>query len=312
MTQLEDTKPTASDLAFNCSMNFEYGVLREIAPGIRRLVANNPGPFTFMGTNTYVVGRCEVAVIDPGPDDPAHLDALLHALEGERITHIFLTHTHRDHSDLIEPLKQKTGARVLGYGPTEAPRGFAETNAISDDFVDRAFAPDKPLRGGDMVEGASWALDAIHTPGHAPDHLCYALIGNRTVFTGDHIMGWSTTVVAPPEGHMGSYIASLEGLLIRRDLAFFPGHGGQIKTPPRVVRAYLLHRKWREAAIFKCVEEGVGFIPQIVPKIYKNLEAELSDAAALSVLAHLEYLAERGLVVARGGPPALDAAFALP
>jgi len=311
MAELKTRKPKPSDLAFNRSVDFEYGVLKEIAPGVRRLVANNPGPFTFTGTNTYVVGKGEVAVIDPGPDEPAHLEHLLRALEGERVTHILLTHTHRDHSDLIAPLRDETGAEVLGYGPTEAPRGLAATGPTGDDFVDQGFAPDRPLRGGGEVKGAGWALDVIHTPGHAPDHLCFALTGRRMVFSGDHVMGWNTTVIAPPEGHMGAYMRSLEILLDRYDLAFFPGHGGRIESPRRVVRAYLMHRKWREASIHKCLEEGVGLIPQIIPRIYANLDPKLHGAAALSVLAHLEHMAERGLVVA-DAPPSLETAFSLP
>ncbi len=310
MTKAKTAKPKPSDLAFNRSIDFEYGALAEVAPGVRRLVANNPGPFTYTGTNTYVLGSGEVAVIDPGPADPAHLDDLLSALKGERISHIFLTHTHRDHSDLIEPLKSATGAKVMGYGPTDAPRGFATTGPTSNDFVDHDFSPDRELRTGDSVKGGTWALDAIHTPGHAPDHLCFALQGTRMVFTGDHIMGWNTTVIAPPEGNMGAYIGSLECLLDRYDVAFFPGHGGRIKSPRRVVRAYLMHRKWREASIRACLGDGLEFIPQIVPRIYANLDENLVGAAALSVLAHLEHLVEREVVVC-DGPPSIEAAFSL-
>jgi len=310
MTKVQNAKTKASDFAFNRSIEFEYGVLREIAPGVRRLVANNPGPFTYTGTNTYVVGKGEVAVIDPGPDQPGHLDDLLAALKGEKISYILLTHTHRDHSDLLAPLQAATGAHVMGYGPTDVPRGFAEADITNDDFIEHNFTPDTRLRTGDTVKGKTWALDVIHTPGHAPDHLCFALQGKRMVFTGDHIMGWNTTVIAPPEGHMGAYIGSLERLLDRYDIAFFPGHGGQIKSPRRVVRAYLTHRKWREATIRNCLEEGLEVIPQIVPRIYANLDPNLFGAAALSVLAHLEHLVEREVVVC-DGPPSTQAVFSL-
>ena len=311
MTDAKPSKPKPSDLAFNRSIEFEYGVLRQVAPGVRRLVANNPSPFTYTGTNTYVVGDGEVGVIDPGPADLEHLESLLVSLKGERVTHILLTHTHHDHSDLIEPLKAATGAKVLGFGETKAPRGLAATGPTSDDFVDHDFAPDQALRSGDTVKAETWALDAIHTPGHAPDHLCFALVGERTVFTGDHVMGWNTSVIAPPEGNMRDYLDSLEKLLERYDTAFFPGHGGRINSPRRVVRAYLMHRKWREAAIYKCLEDGLSVIPQIVPKIYTNLDEKLFGAAALSVLAHLEHLTERGLVVA-DAHPSLETTFTLP
>lgn len=301
-----------SDLAFNREMNFEYGVPEEVAPGVRRLVANNPGSFTFKGTNTYIVGRGDVAVIDPGPDDADHLDALMNAVEGERITHILITHTHKDHTEAIEALQARTGAALLGYGETGKERGARTTSPSGKSFVDQTFKPDASLRDGDTVRGGDWSLDVIHTPGHAPDHLCYALTGRRTVFTGDHVMGWNTTVVAPPEGHMGDYIRSLERLLERNDRLFLPGHGGRIETPQRAVRAYIMHRKWRESAIYASLEEGDRFIGQIVARIYKDLDPALEPAAALSVLAHLELLVERGLVQTDGLPPAIETAFSVP
>ncbi len=304
------TPPSASQLAFNREMDFDYGVAHEVAPGVRRIVANNPTPFTFRGTNTYIVGRGDVAVIDPGPDDEAHVDALLEALKGERITRIIITHTHRDHCDAVDVLKSRTGATVLGYGQTEMPRGVGTSSPSGKAFVDQDFAPDEKLRGGDTLEGDGWKLDVIHTPGHAPDHLCFALAGHRTVFSGDHVMGWNTTVVAPPEGHMGDYLASLEVLLERKDLVFFPGHGGRIETPQRVVKAYLKHRKMRESAIYECLEDGACFSRQIVEKIYPQVDSIYHPAAALSVLAHLELLLERGLVQAEG-PLAMETAFSV-
>jgi len=309
MKQALNTKPSAAKLAFNREMKFEYGVLQPVLPGVRRLVANNAGPFTFKGTNTYVVGTGEVAVIDPGPDNAEHLDALMAELSGERISHIVLTHTHRDHSDGIARLKERTGATLVGYGPTGEERGVHTPDGTDSSFVDEDFAPDQALREGDTVRGENWALDAIHTPGHAPDHLCFGLMGERTVFSGDHVMGWNTTIVAPPEGHMGRYIGSLERLMKRNDKVFLPAHGGRIETPQRVVKAYIMHRKWREGAIYTCLEDGLGSIPEIVAKIYPDLNPDLFGAAALSVLAHLEYLSERGLVDS-DVPPAIDASFA--
>jgi len=309
MKQALNKKPSATKLAFNREMNFDYGVLQPILPGVRRLVANNAGPFTFKGTNTYVIGRGEVAVIDPGPDDADHIEALIRELSGERISHILVTHTHRDHTDGVARLRERTGATLLGYGPTGEERGVRTPEGTDASFVDGDFAPDKTLREGDTVRGENWALDAIHTPGHAPDHLCFALMGERTVFSGDHVMGWNTTIVAPPEGHMGRYIGSLERLMKRHDKVFLPAHGGRIETPQRVVKAYIMHRKWREGAIYTCLEDGLDSIPEIVAKIYPDLNPDLFGAAALSVLAHLEYLSERGLVDS-DVLPAIDATFA--
>jgi len=309
MTQTSQTQTTAAKLAFNREMNFEYGVLEPVMPGVRRLVANNPSAFTFKGTNTYVVGTGKVAVIDPGPESGDHLEALMHALGKEEVSDILVTHTHRDHCDGVAELKQRTGATLLGYGPTGEERGVTTPDGRDASFVDQDFAPDKALREGDTVRGGNWALDVIHTPGHAPDHLCLGLIGERTVFSGDHVMGWNTTIVAPPEGHMGRYIGSLEKLMQRHDKVFLPAHGGRIKTPQRVVKAYIMHRKWREGAIYGCLEDGLGSVPEIVAKIYPDLNPDLFGAAALSVLAHLEYLSERGLVES-DVPPAIGASFA--
>lgn len=312
MTTPSPSEERSSKLAFRTEMNFDYGVASEVAPGVRRIVANNPGPFTYKGTNTYIVGHGDVAVIDPGPDDGAHLKALSEALRGERITQILITHTHRDHTEAVVPLKDHSGAPVLAFGKTGKERGARTTSPSGKAFVDLDLAPDEVLKDGDTIKGGDWALDAIHTPGHAPDHLCFALVGQRTVLSGDHVMGWNTTVVAPPEGSMADYISSLERLLDRNDKVFLPGHGGRIETPRRVVRAYLMHRKMRESAIYGCLESGDRFIPQIVPKIYGSLDAKLAPAAALSVLAHLEHLVERGLVQCEELPAAIHSAFSVP
>ena len=312
MNSSEPGAHSGSKLAFNTEMTFDYGVAVDVAPGVRRIVANNPGPFTFKGTNTYLVGRGEVAVIDPGPDDKAHLDAIAEATKGERISHIMITHTHRDHTDAVMPLKDYTKAPVLAFGHTGEPRGVRTTSPSGKAFVDLDFTPDTQLKNGDMIQGKGWALDVIHTPGHAPDHLCFALTGERTVFSGDHVMGWNTTVVAPPEGNMSDYLRSLECLLERKDKVFFPGHGGRIESPQRAVRAYLLHRKMRESAIYNCLESGDQFIPQIVTKIYPRLDSRLVSAAALSVLAHLEYLIARDLVQCEDLPAAIHSAFSIP
>ena len=299
----------SAELAFNRSVDVDYDVAQEVAPGVRRVVANNPGPYTFLGTNTYLVGTGEVAVIDPGPLDDGHLTAIVKAIAGERLTHILVTHSHRDHCDGARALQALAGGEIAAFGPTGRARG-AGTPGLGYAFVDPAFVPDRTLADGDTVRGPSFALDVLHMPGHAPDHLCFALVGKRTVFTGDHVMGWNTTVIAPPEGNMADFIASLERLMPRHDKIFLPAHGGRIQTPQRVVKAYIMHRKWREQTILTCLDEGDCTIPRIVARLYGTLDAGLKEAAALSVLAHLEHLISRDLVSAEGAP-GLSSAFCL-
>ena len=299
----------SAELAFNRSVDVDYGVPQEVAPGIRRIVANNPGPYTFLGTNTYVVGNGGVAVIDPGPADDRHLKAIAAAIRGERLTHILVTHSHHDHCDGAHALQALLGGEIGAFGPTGTPRG-AGAPGLGDSFVDPAFVPDRRLGDGDAVRGKGFALDVLHAPGHSPDHLCFALVGKRIVFTGDHVMGWNTTVIAPPEGNLAKFLASLERLMKRHDKMFLPGHGGRIQTPQRVVKAYIMHRKWREQTILACLEEDVNTIPRIVDRLYGTLDAELKEAAALSVLAHLEHLINRELVSAEG-QAGLSSAFYL-
>jgi glyoxylase-like metal-dependent hydrolase (beta-lactamase superfamily II) len=298
----------SAELAFNRSVDVDYGVAQEVAPGVRRIVANNPGPYTFLGTNTYVVGSGEVAVIDPGPADERHLKAVTDAIKGERLAYILITHSHRDHCDGARGLQALAGGEIAAFGPTGTERG-ASALGLSYDFVDPSFVPDRKLEDGDTVKGHSFALDVLHMPGHAPDHLCFALVGKRTVFTGDHVMGWNTTVIAPPEGNLGMFLASLERLMQRHDKMFLPAHGGRIQTPQRVVRAYIMHRKWREQTILACLDDGVCTIPRIVERLYGALDAELKEAAALSVLAHLEHLIGRELVAAEGTSGTLSAFY---
>jgi glyoxylase-like metal-dependent hydrolase (beta-lactamase superfamily II) len=299
----------SAELAFNRSVDVDYGVAQEVAPGVRRIVANNPGPYTFLGTNTYLVGTGQVAVIDPGPLDEQHLKAIAKAIAGERLTHILITHSHRDHCDGARALQALAGGEIAAFGPTGSARG-AGAPGLGYAFVDPAFVPDQTIADGDTVRGPGFALDVLHMPGHAPDHLCFALVGKRTVFTGDHVMGWNTTVIAPPEGNMASFLASLEKLMPRHDKMFLPGHGGRIQTPQRVVKAYIMHRKWREQTILTCLDEGDCTIPRIVARLYGTLDAGLKEAAALSVLAHLEHLISRDLVSAEGAP-CLSSAFCL-
>jgi glyoxylase-like metal-dependent hydrolase (beta-lactamase superfamily II) len=297
----------SAELAFNRSQDVDYGVAQEVGPGIRRIVANNPGPYTFLGTNTYIVGTGDVAVIDPGPADERHAKAIASAIKGERLAYILITHSHRDHSDGARALQALAGGKIAAFGPSGTPRG-AGAAGLGEAFIDSHFIPDRKLSNADTVMGAGFALDVLHTPGHAPDHLCFALVGKRTVFTGDHVMGWNTTVIAPPEGNMAQFLASLERLMQRHDKMFLPGHGGRIQTPQRVVKAYIMHRKWREQTILACLDEGVRTVPLIVERLYGTLDAALKDAAALSVLAHLEHLTARELVAAEG-PDGLSSVF---
>jgi glyoxylase-like metal-dependent hydrolase (beta-lactamase superfamily II) len=282
---------------FRTTMSFAYGVPRELAPGVVRIVANNPGPFTFKGTNTYIIGAGnELALIDPGPEDAAHRQAIIATIGKRRLTHILITHTHRDHTDGLPALQAATGAKTAGFGRRAGQRGSKRTSPSGAEFVDQDFVPDVPLAHGSSLAGDGWAFTGLHTPGHAPDHLCFGLEGTRILFSGDHVMGWNTSVIAPPEGNMGDYMRALELLGERDDRVYFPGHGGQIAEPQRMVKAFLLHRRMRESAILDCIREGTDTINAIVPVIYRDLNPKLLNAAALSVRAHVEHLMERGLV----------------
>ena len=292
-------------IPFDRSMEFAYGVAADLAPGVRRLVARNPGPLTFKGTNTYLVGKREIAVIDPGPDDPMHRRTIIAAAGPGKITHILLTHTHRDHSAGVAALKAETGAITCGYGGQDERRTAANRHAEARAFLEAGFVPDHKLGDNEVLRGHDWELAALHTPGHAPDHLCFALAGTGVLFSGDHVMGWNTTVIAPPEGRMSDYLASLQRLLegdAAKATLFLAGHGEAIKEPQRMVRAYLMHRQMRESMIFEAVKDGLGKVGDITDRVYRGLAPGLLSAAKLSVLAHLEHLFERGLVSCDGAP----------
>ncbi len=297
----------AAELSFKKTMEFEYGVPAALAPGVVRLVANNPSPFTFKGTNTYIVGTSELALIDPGPDDPAHFDAIMRTVAGRKVSHVLITHTHRDHTDGLAKVRAVTGAKTCGYGRTALKPGDARLSPSGSEFVDQDFAPDIVMKHGDRLSGPGWDLEAVFTPGHAPDHLCFALADRRLLFSGDHVMAWNTTVVAPPEGNMADYMASLDRLLARaaNDDIYLPGHGGRIDNPDRVVRAFIVHRTWREQAILGAIRDGTSTVRAIVSLVYQDLDARLVTAACLSVLAHVEHLISRGLVWC-DGPPTFD------
>lgn len=286
---------TSQGLKFNTDMQFAYGVSDAMAPGVARLVANNASALTFKGTNTYLVGTDALAVIDPGPADAAHIDAILKAAAGRPITHILVTHAHRDHVDGLDALKAATGATTYGFAraSTSARSVLAEETS---EYVNTDYAPDVHVRHGERLAGEGWELAALHTPGHTADHICFALEGPGIVFSGDHVMAWNTSVVAPPEGRMADYLSSLEILLERNDTMLLPGHGGPVAEPRRTVKAYLLHRRWRDQAILEAVRQGANTVRKLLPVIYRDLDEEVVGAAKLSLRAHLEHLAERGLI----------------
>ena len=290
-------------------IQFEYGVCDQVSPLIRRVVARNPGPFTFMGTGTYIVGRGEVAVIDPGPDLPEHLEAILAALEpGERVTHILVTHHHSDHSPLARPLKAKTGAAIYGCAVGAAAE---ESTIRTEAGADFDFAPDVSLCGGGQVlEGPGWTLEAVATPGHTSNHICFALKEENALFSGDHIMGWSTTVITPPDGDMTDYMESLERVKARDFDVLWPTHGPPIREGTPFIEAYATHRRAREAQVLAAVGEGYERIVDMVPKLYADVDPRLHPAAARSVLGHMIDLVRRGKV-ATDGPASIDSRYRL-
>ena len=287
---------------------FPYDTVVTVAPRIRRLLARNPSPFTFKGTGVTIVGQGDIAVIDPGPDDPHHLSVLREALRNETVTHILVTHTHRDHSPASRALKEWTGAEIYGFGPHGS--GKAEEGIVIEEGGDMDFSPDVVVRDGDVIEGRDFSFECVHTPGHTSNHVCYALKEEKALFSGDHVMGWSTTVVAPPDGDMAQYMSSLEKLLKRDDVIYWPTHGGPIRDPQAFVRAYLEHRHEREAQILACLREGISTIPEMVARIYVGLDPSLRGAAGLSVFAHLTKLTTEGRAITRGDPR-LNARFQL-
>jgi glyoxylase-like metal-dependent hydrolase (beta-lactamase superfamily II) len=297
----------AVEIPFRREFSFEYGRLEPIAPAIRRIVARNPSPFTFRGTGTYVVGHGEVAVIDPGPDLPEHIEALLASLSGERITHILITHTHRDHSPAAQAVKKATGAPTYGFGPHA---GGKRGDPAVEEGGDWDFIPDVALRDGDKVAGRGWAFEAVHTPGHTSNHLCFALVDSGILFSGDHVMGWSTSVIAPPDGDMAAYMESLDKLLGRRDAVYWPTHGPAITDPQEHLRAFIAHRREREAGIISCLRAGISRIEPIVERLYVGLQPGLRRAAGRSVHAHLIDLVGRGIVESDGSPT-LDGSYRL-
>jgi glyoxylase-like metal-dependent hydrolase (beta-lactamase superfamily II) len=270
-----------------------YGAAEQLEPLVRRVLARNPSPFTFTGTETYLVGAgTEVAVIDPGPDEEDHIAALVTAIGDTRVVAICCTHTHRDHSPAAAPLAALTGAPVIGC----APLTLADDGPRSDAAFDTSYHPAHVMMDGDRITGDGFTLGAVATPGHTSNHLCYALEESGALFTGDHVMGWSTTVVSPPDGDMTAYMASLEKLYARRDRVYYPAHGPAVEKPRQWVRSMIGHRRQRENQILRLLGAGPSTVAAMVPQMYAGINPALHGAAGRSVLAHLIDLQRRDRV----------------
>jgi glyoxylase-like metal-dependent hydrolase (beta-lactamase superfamily II) len=297
-------------IPFVRDFDFAYGRCDKVSPLIQRVICNNPGPFTFTGTGTYIVGRdapgAGVAVIDPGPMDQAHLDALLAAVEGRTVSHVLVTHTHRDHAPLARPFVERTGAPILAMRP---PRADTHASGALDEEEDEAFAPDVVLMGGERTLGDGWTMRAMATPGHASNHMAFVLEEETALFCGDHVMGWSTTVVAPPDGDMADYMASLDAVIDARFETLWPTHGAPVTDPAPFLAAYRDHRLAREAQVLARLAAGDRTIAEMVPNLYAAVDARLWPAAGLSVWAHLIKLVREGRVTVEGGAT-LDAVYA--
>lgn len=283
-------------IPFNHEFEFRYGIVEPVTDGIRRIVARNPGPFTGPGTGTYIIGRGEVAVIDPGPMLPDHVDDLLAGLGEETVSHILVTHTHADHSPAARLLRQRTGAPVFAFGP-HAKDSAGELEG----GVDREFVPDFLLDDGDEVPGNGWSLEVIHTPGHCSNHICFAWPGAGALFCGDHIMAWSTPVIIPPDGSVGDYIESLDRLSQRPERVFYPTHGTPIIDPGDFIEKVKEHRLHRVEQVAAAIADGVDTLPSLRRRIYTDIPRSLEAGAELSLLASILYLQERGHVLMVGG-----------
>lgn len=274
-----------------------YALAERVGPLVRRVLARNPSPFTYTGTQTYLVGDgSEVVVIDPGPDEPEHIAALVAAIGEARLVAITCTHTHRDHSPAAAPLSALTGAPIIGC----AALVLDDDGPRADASFDAGYTPDRILADGEALTGDGWTLRAVATPGHTSNHLCFALEETGALFTGDHVMGWSTSVVSPPDGDMTAYMASLARLYEReQDSVYYPAHGPEVTRPRQLVRGMIGHRRQRERQIMRQIESGLRTIAQMVPQMYKGVDERLWPAAGRSVLSHLIDLEKRGLAVRR-------------
>lgn len=293
----------AYKIPFVRDMDFTYEEAQQVSPLIRRLVANNPGPFTYKGTGVYIIGKGEVAIIDPGPDTQSHIDAMLRAVEGERVTHIFVTHRHMDHSPAAHPLAERTGAKVYASQIPPKPSDCDTLRLEASD--DHGFIPDVDVKDGDRFTGPGWTIEAVFTPGHTNNHMAYALIEENALFPGDHIMGWSTTIIGPPDGNMTDYFDSLEKVRNRDYSTLWPTHGPPVHDVRPFVQAFIDHRRGREEQIVQQMEAGQRRIKDMVSVIYADVDKRLHPAACHSVLAHMIRLVELGRVGCEG-PPCVD------
>ncbi|HEY0291749.1 MAG TPA: MBL fold metallo-hydrolase [Hansschlegelia sp.] len=299
----------SEDIEFDRSRDAVAGAVVDVAPLVRRIIAPNASPFTFTGTASYLVGKGKVALVDPGPEDAAHRRAVLAALDGETVTHIVVTHTHLDHTGGAAAMAEALGAPLVGAGAhrTFRPLHEGETNRL-EAGADHVYRPDIELADGDAVTGPGWSLVAVATPGHTANHLAFSLPEADVLLSGDHVMAWSTSVVAPPDGAMGPYVASLRKLIARPEDVYLPGHGPALRNARQFTRHLLGHRLMRESAIRGRLEQGARRIPEIVAELYRGLDPRLAGAAGLSVFAHLEELVARG-EAATDGVPRLDGVY---
>jgi len=299
-------------IPFVKSFDFAYGRADRLSPLVRRVIADNPGPFTYAGSGTYLVGPDDgpLAIVDPGPDLPAHRGALLSAVGDGEVFCILVTHAHADHCGGARALAAATGAPVLAWGAASPARKDGDAPAL-EEGIDHGFEPDRTLREGETISGPGWTIDPVHTPGHLYGHLCFGLREEKALFTGDHMMGWATTVIIPPDGDMGDYFASLDKCLARDDRIYYPTHGAPITEPHRFTRAVKAHRGMRDGQILRELENGRTRIADMVASMYADVDKRLHPAAALSVLAHLARLVETGAATA-DGPATLGASYSLP
>lgn len=282
------------DIKFNRAIEFEYGIAKQVSNSIRRIIARNPSSFTFHGTGTYIIGKGKVAIIDPGPNIPEHIDSIMNETKNEKITDIFITHTHIDHSPATKILKKITNAITYGYG--SHPRINSANADTDEEGADYSFKPDLILKDMEIIKGNNWSLQAIHTPGHCSNHLCYKLLNENSIFSGDHIMGWSTTVISPPNGNMYDYLNSLKKIIKLDPITLWPTHGSPVTNPKEFIKDLIKHRLERENDIIKNLNEGDKSIEELVKRIYINIDKSLYKAAEKSVMAHLILLMEKNII----------------